>query len=129
LSTHDTAEVGPLARHDGGPAFEEAWQVEILALAFALCEKGVFSRTEWSEALGSALRQAASQGAPDDQGTYYRAALAALEELLERDGRIGPKATDDRTEQWRRAYAATPHGQPVELSAGVNDTDLHSHSH
>lgn len=129
MSAFDTPEIGPLVRHDGGPAFEEAWQAELLALAFALSEKGVFSRTEWSEALGSALQQAASEGEPDDQGTYYRAALAALEKLLGRDGRIGPEATADRTEQWRRAYLATPHGQPVDLSASVGETDVHSHSH
>lgn len=96
--------------------FEEAWQAEVLALAFALVEKGVFSRTEWSEALGVELRQSSLEGAPDNQDSYYGAAVRALERLLERDGRIGPATISQRSEQWRHAYLATPHGQPVELS-------------
>jgi nitrile hydratase accessory protein len=121
LSAPEVPEIGPLVRREGEPAFAEAWQAELLALAYALSEKGVFSPAEWSEALGAELRQAAARGEPDDQATYYRAALAALERLIERDGRITAEALAGRTEQWRRAYLNTPHGQPVELSAGAND--------
>ena len=50
-----------------------------------------------------------------DQDTYYRAAPAALELLIERDGRITVEALGLRPKQWRRAYLSTPHGNPVEL--------------
>jgi nitrile hydratase accessory protein len=111
-------EIGPLARRDGEPAFAEPWQAEVLALAFALAENGVFSAAEWSEALGSELRLAEAAGAPDDQGTYYAAALAALERLVAARGGLTAAALARRTAEWRRAYLHTPHGQPVELAAG-----------
>jgi nitrile hydratase accessory protein len=117
LSALEVPEIKPLARRDGEPAFDEAWQAELLAVAYALTEAGVFSSTEWSEALGAELQQASARGEPDDQGTYYGAALAALERLIEKDGGITVEMLASRTEQWRRAYLNTPHGKPVELSA------------
>ena len=118
----EVLEIKPLARRDGEPAFDDAWQAELLALAYALSEKGVFTPTEWSEALGAELRQASARGEPDDQNTFYGAALSALEWLILRDGRVTVEALVGRTEQWRRAYLKTPHGKPVELSAGASDT-------
>jgi nitrile hydratase accessory protein len=115
-------EIKPLARRDGEPAFDDAWQAEVLALAYALSDKGVFTPTEWSEALGAELRQASASGEPDDQNTFYGAALSALERLILRDARVTVEALAGRTEQWRRAYLNTPHGKPVELSAGASDT-------
>ena len=85
-------EIKPLARRDGEPAFEDAWQAELLALAYALSDKGVFTPTEWSEALGAELRQASARGEPDDQNTFYGAALSALERLILRDGRVTVEA-------------------------------------
>ena len=41
-----------------------------------------------------------------------------LEHLIAADGRVTPDGLASRIEQWRRAYRNTPHGQPVELSAG-----------
>jgi nitrile hydratase accessory protein len=120
LSAPEVPEIGPLARRDGEPTFAEPWQAEVLALAFALAEKGVFSAAEWSEALGAELRLAEAAGAPDDHGTYYAAALAALERLLAGSGGITANALSRRTEEWRRAYLHTPHGQPVELAAGAH---------
>lgn len=116
--TGSEAPIGPLARTDGAPAFDEPWQAEVLAVAFALTERGLFSRSEWSDTLGAELSAAASRGAPDTQATYYAAALAALERLLADRSDVGADALSARTEQWRRAYLNTPHGQPVELSAG-----------
>jgi nitrile hydratase accessory protein len=110
--------IGPLARRDGEPTFAEPWQAEVLALAFALAEKGVFSAAEWSEALGAELRLAEAAGAPDDHGTYYAAALAALERLVAARGAITVGALSRRTAEWRQAYLHTPHGHPVELAAG-----------
>jgi nitrile hydratase accessory protein len=110
--------IGPLARRDGEPTFAEPWQAEVLALAYALAENGVFSAAEWSEALGAELRLAEAAGAPDDHGTYYAAALAALERLVAARGAITVGALSRRTAEWRQAYLHTPHGHPVELAAG-----------
>ncbi len=120
MSAADEPPIGPLARRDGEPAFDDPWQAQVLALAFALSKVGVFTPVEWSDALGAELRRAGARGEPDDHSTYYAAALAALESLIAADGRITASSLSTRIEQWRRAYLNTPHGQPVELSAGSN---------
>jgi len=119
LSAPEELQLGPLAARDGEPAFDEAWQAQVLALAFALTKVEVFTPAQWSDALGAELRRAADQGEPDDQNTYYAAALTALEGLIAADGRVSADGLSARAEQWRRAYLNTPHGQPVELSAGL----------
>ena len=95
MSAPEVSKIKPLVRRDGEPAFE---------------------------ALGAELQRASARGEPDNQDTYYGAALSALERLIERDGRINMEVLAGRTEQWRRAYLHTPHGKPVALSAGANDT-------
>lgn len=118
MSAREQVSLTPPARRSGEPTFDEPWQAEALALAFALCERGLFSAGMWSEALGAELRRAEASGAPDDHETYYKAVLAALERLVEQAGSISGPALAHRVEQWRRAYLQTPHGQPVELAAG-----------
>jgi nitrile hydratase accessory protein len=118
LSPPEAPEIGPLARRDAEPTFAEPWQAEVLALAFALAERRVFSAAEWSASLGEELKRAEAQGAPDDHATYYAAALAALERLVALAGSISAETLSARTEAWRRAYLETPHGRPVELAAG-----------
>ncbi len=109
--------IAPLAGRDGAPAFEEPWQAQVLALAYALADAGVFTASAWSETLGAELRKAAARGAPDNQSTYYDAALVALEGLTIDCGLSGDELMS-RTAAWRRAYLNTPHGKPVELAAG-----------
>ena len=106
---------GPLARHDKEPPFEEPWHAQTLALAFNLIERGRFDNSTWSNALCAALKEAEANGAPDNTGTYYLAALEALETLLARTSDVDSCSVDERTEAWRRAYLRTPHGKPVEL--------------
>ncbi len=88
-----------------------------MALASNLIDQGVFSKFEWSDALGAELESAEARGDPDDAQTYYRSVLAALERLLASDGRVSTSNLGSRTEAWRRAYLNTPHGQPVVLTA------------
>ncbi len=118
MTAPEDLQLGPLAARDGEPAFDEPWHAQVLALAFALAKVDVFTPAQWSDALGAELRRAADEGRPDDQNTYYTAALTALEGLIEADGRVSSNGLSARAEQWRRAYLNTPHGQPVELSAG-----------
>ena len=120
MNAADDLYIGPLARRDGEPAFNEPWQAQVLALAYALSKVGVFTPVQWSDVLGRELRHAARRGDPDNQTTYYAAALAALEGLIAADGRVTPDGLSSRIEQWRCAYLKTPHGKPVELSAGSN---------
>ncbi len=118
MSPPEASAFAPRAAGEGEPAFDEPWQAQVLGVAYSLAERGVFSRAQWSDALGAALRQAAATGAPDTQETYYGAALEALETLLAGASAISPQALAERTDAWRRAYLATPHGRPVELCAG-----------
>jgi nitrile hydratase accessory protein len=119
LSESESQAPGPLARRDDEPVFDEPWQAQAVALAFNLIDQGVFSNSEWSDALGAELKSAEVRGDPDDAQTYYRSVLAALEKLLASDGRITAGTLGSRTEAWRQAYLNTPHGQPVELAAAV----------
>jgi nitrile hydratase accessory protein len=110
--------LGPLKRKDGDPTFDEPWQAQALAMADTLVVTGKISAAAWAETLGAELRKAADTGAPDDTETYYRAVLAALERLLNQSGAAEKSEIDARRDQWERAYLNTPHGQPVQLSAG-----------
>jgi len=105
----------PLASVDGEAAFDEAWQAEALAIADTLVQNGLFSAADWSQTLGAALRQAETDGAADDQQTYYQCVLGALESLIAQHSEIDRQAMDGKRGDWERAYLATPHGQPVKL--------------
>ncbi len=101
-----------------GPVFAETWQADAFAMVVALTDAGVFTAAEWSDALGAAIRAAQADGDPDVGDTYYEHWVAALESLCEANGEIAAEVLDERQDAWRRAYENTPHGQPVELSAG-----------
>jgi nitrile hydratase accessory protein len=117
LSARDRSGLAPLGGREGEPTFAEPWHAQVLALAFALAEQGVFSAGQWSEALGAELRRAEANAAPDDPETYYAAALAALEQLIAAGGQVSADRLASRVEAWRQAYLHTPHGQPVALGA------------
>ncbi|CAN5309378.1 nitrile hydratase accessory protein [soil metagenome] len=105
----------PIACGDNEAAFAEPWQAQILALAFASSEKGLFTPAQWSAALGAELRSHEAEHAPDERTGYYEAALRALESLLVTGGALAHETVEQREDDWRRAYLATPHGMPVEL--------------
>lgn len=104
-----------LPRDEGGPVFAEAWEAEAFAMTVALIDDGVFSWSEWSEALGAAITAAQAAGDPDLGDTYYHHWLAALETLCCRKGAVAGPEVDRRQQDWREAYERTPHGQPVLL--------------
>ena len=95
-------------------------------MADLMVQAGVFSAEAWAQALGEKLRESADAGDPDDTEAYYRAVLGALEDLLASAGAAPSQEVGTREEEWRQAYLNTPHGQPVELSAGQgNRRDNH----
>jgi nitrile hydratase accessory protein len=110
-------ELGVLKAKEGEPIFGEPWQAQTLAIADLLVSRGVVSPARWAETLGAEIE--ALKAAPDERETYYRAALAALERVLAETGNVTHAELDEREHQWERAYARTPHGKPVELSAGL----------
>ena len=101
-----------IPREEDGPVFPAPWAARAFALAVALNERGVFSWSEWAEALGAAL--AAERG--DDPEACWRAWLAALEAVLGRRGVAGAPELAELQQAWREAAEATPHGQAVELT-------------
>ena len=65
------------ARHFNAP-----WEARIFSLVVQLGDRGVFTWSEWAEALGAAIREAQAAGDPDLGDTYYRHWIVALEALL-----------------------------------------------
>ena len=128
---------------NGEPVFKEPWEAQAFSLVIALHESGVFSWSEWSDALAQAIRrdlhpsgledvaQRVSEAVGEDAGektgehmeekenrsdNYYQHWLAALEHLAIAKGLSEAGELALRVHAWREAYLATPHGQPVELS-------------
>jgi nitrile hydratase accessory protein len=93
----------------GAPVFAEPWQAKAFALAVHLHERGAFAWPDFAAAL-------AGQCARDPEGEYYASWLRALEGLLADRGLAAPEAVAELAAAWRRAAAATPHGQPVRLA-------------
>ena len=113
-------------RDDSGPVFREPWEAQAFAITLALHQRGVFSWTEWAEALANQIRMAQADGDADLGDTYYRHWLAALEALV---AAKGASSTDELTRYqhaWGHAAERTPHGrsielQPVDFAAMISD--------
>jgi nitrile hydratase accessory protein len=105
--------VAPLPRDDAGPVFAAPWQAQAFAMTLHLHAKGLFTWTQWAEALGAQIRAA---GPADDGSRYYEHWLAALEKIVAASGATDERALHERAEAWTRAAAATPHGRPIELA-------------
>lgn len=81
----------------------------------SLQEEGLVTATEWSEALGAAIRRAQENGDPDTGETYYLHVLDAIETLLAEKNIIARAEMSSRKDDWEAAFRATPHGEPVVL--------------
>jgi len=105
-----------LPRDAEGPVFREPWEAHAFAMAVALNEKGVFTWTEWAEALSREIKAAEGASCGDVGAAYYTYWLSALETLV-----ISKQATTAdhlaaTQSAWDRAARATPHGQPISLA-------------
>lgn len=105
--------VAPLPRDEAGPVFAAPWQAQAFALTVQLHAQGLFTWTQWAEALGAEIRAA---GRGDDGSRYYEHWVAALEKLVAACGAADAAVLQSRAEAWRRAAEATPHGRPIELA-------------
>ena len=101
-----------------GPAFAEPWQAKAFALAVLASKRGCFTWSEWSQALGRELRQAAPADAPAGAPSpgYFDCWLSVLQSLLLVKGAVRPDELSARKRAWEEAYRRTPHGTPVSLS-------------
>lgn len=103
-----------LPRDAAGPVFAEPWEATAFALAVALYARGAFTWPEWAQALSETLAEQ-----PDDGSGYYARWLETLERLVTQRGLAEAPDLADLKSAWAEAYLHTPHGQPVELKAGL----------
>jgi nitrile hydratase accessory protein len=113
-----TQAVPSIPRDADGPVFREPWEAQAFAMTLALHERGVFTWSEWAEALGVEIKRAQAAGDPDTGETYYRHWLAALERLLAEKGVTTQDTLHRYRDAWDHACDRTPHGQPIELQPG-----------
>lgn len=106
-----------LPRDGEGPVFEAPWQAQAFAMAVRLNERGLFSWPEWAARFGEERANAASNGAPDTNETYYRNWLTALECMVADKGAASSSELAARKDAWDRAARATPHGKAIMLGA------------
>lgn len=93
---------------DDEPVFNEPWEAQAFAMAVALHKKGLFTWTEWADALSTEIH------GPTERD-YYRHWLCALEKLTAQKQAVSPLELQKREDDWHRAAARTPHGEPIEL--------------
>ena len=105
-------------REDDGPVFREPWEAQAFAMTLALHQRGLFSWTEWAEALARQIRTAQATGDADLGDTYYRHWLAALEGLVAAKGASSMEELTRYQGAWSHAADRTPHGQSIELQPG-----------
>jgi nitrile hydratase accessory protein len=100
---------------DGEPVFAAPWQAQAFAMAVSLHQRGLFTWTEWAEALARQIGVAQAAGDADLGDTYYAHWLAALELLVARKGAGSADELARFRHAWGHAAQRTPHGQPIEL--------------
>lgn len=101
-----------LARKAEGPAFAAPWEATAFALRAHLVETGVIDAGAFATLLGDELRR--DHAAQDDGTAYFAAFVRALERCVE--PLAAPGEQDRERRRWRKAAAATPHGQPITLA-------------
>jgi nitrile hydratase accessory protein len=90
------------------PAFAEPWHAQVFAIVLALHERGLFSWSEWTQALGVEIARAPEREAYDNW-------LEALEGLVAGKGAATRGEMAALAHAWIEAAEATPHGQPIVL--------------
>jgi nitrile hydratase accessory protein len=104
-----------IPRDRDGPVFREPWEAQAFAMAVALQARGVFTWSEWAQALGEEIKRAQAAGDPDTGETYYQHWLATLERMVAQKGVTDPATLHRYHDAWDRAADRTPHGTPIEL--------------
>jgi nitrile hydratase accessory protein len=98
---------------EGDPVFAEPWQAQAFALTVHLHERGLFTWSEWAEALTAEVHRPHRAA---DGHDYYDCWVEALSRLLERKGIADAATVLGLQRSWQRAAEATPHGHPIELA-------------
>ena len=115
---HALDAVPTIPRDADGPVFREPWEAQAFAMTIALHERGLFTWSEWTDALVAAINRAQTAGDPDTGETYYSHWLDALEHVVAAKGVTDDASLERVGDAWRRAADRTPHGEPIELTPG-----------
>ena len=107
-----------IPRDAEGPVFREPWEAQAFAMALALHARGLFTWPEWAATLGAEIKRAQAAGDPDTGETYYQHWLATLETLVAAKGVATSDILHRYRVAWDHAADRTPHGAPIELTAG-----------
>ncbi len=113
------SEDSPLAlpgfpRDSEGPVFKEPWQAKAFAMTLRLHERGLFTWSEWAQALAKEIHAAQAHDA-DLGDTYYQHWLRALEAMVARKGAATAGELAQCRDAWAESAERTPHGSPIEL--------------
>jgi nitrile hydratase accessory protein len=87
------------------PVFQEPWQAKAFAMTLRLHERGLFTWSEWADALSHEIRAAQS-------ADHW---LRALEAMVARKGAASAPELNRCGRAWANAALRTPHGSPIEL--------------
>jgi nitrile hydratase accessory protein len=118
MSVDDVIRALPgIPRGAEGPIFHEPWEAQAFAMALALHERGLFSWSEWTAALGEEIKRAQATGDPDTGETYYHHWLTALERIVAEKGVADAASLARCRGAWKRAAERTPHGSPIAVRA------------
>ncbi|HEY6922369.1 MAG TPA: nitrile hydratase accessory protein [Steroidobacteraceae bacterium] len=113
-----TAALPGQPRDGSVPTFSEPWEAQAFAITLALHERGLFSWSEWAEALAAQIAAAQVSGDPDLGDTYYHHWLNALEKLVAAKGASSLDELLRYQHAWGHAAERTPHGKPIDLQRG-----------
>jgi nitrile hydratase accessory protein len=103
------------------PIFSEPWEADTFAMLVALEKQGLFSWSEWGDALGAEIK--AKSSVSDTGADYYRYVLTALENILAKKEIVPDGLLKQYQAGWANVAERTPHGQPLELT----EDDLNRH--
>lgn len=98
------------------PVFKEPWEAKAFAMTVSLHERGLFTWTEWAEALSGEIRAASATADADLGDMYYQHWLRALETIAGRKGATSPDELTSYNQAWAQAAERTPHGRAIELT-------------
>lgn len=123
----DALDYGAMSLPPDGPVFEQPWQAHAFSLTVQLHKAGLFTWPAWVDVLSGEIKQSPAGPAESANDAYYRQWLQALEKIVASNGIVETGDVSVRTDEWRRAYLNTPHGQPVMLANA--SCAVHDHHH
>jgi nitrile hydratase accessory protein len=103
------------------PVFREPWEAQAFAMTVLLHQQGLFTWTEWAQALSAQIAQQQGSSvpvaAPAAEIPYYQHWLAALETLVAAKGLSSNEELTRYQRAWEHAAHRTPHGMSIDLQS------------